>query len=67
MKKLFVCIIAALALAGCGSFLEDLAPESSNDIEVSGEGNTVNVGSTVAPPPPPIPTLIPTPIPTVKP
>jgi hypothetical protein len=61
-------LLTALTLAGCGSFLEDLAPESSNEIEVSGEGNTVNVGnvgSTVAPPP--VPTPIPTPIPTVKP
>jgi hypothetical protein len=65
MKILLACILAALALAGCGSFLEDLAPESSTDVEVSGEGNVVNVGSTVAPPP--VPTPIPTPIPTVKP
>jgi hypothetical protein len=67
MKNLIaiLALLAALALTGCGSksnALDELfGADTGNDIEITGDGNTVTLqrGDTIAPPP-----ALPTPEPT---
>ena len=65
MKTTLLALIAALALTGCNSRTLDrvFGTDTENEIEVTGDGNTVVIGDDATTAPAPLPTPIPTLIP----